>query len=148
MYILILLGGLLFAEACRNVVSLNWLDYVRDLEAMGEYSWGSATLACLYSHLCHACRVSTITTCGPYLLLQIWAWERIPSIRLEMYPAPETGEFPVVGRWAAERTGVDPPGRRSSYYREHIALLRMDEVFYMLKLQLLFANIPYYCENK
>ncbi|CDP18366.1 unnamed protein product [Coffea canephora] len=45
---------------------------------MGEYSWGS--------RLCHASRASTTTTGGPYLLLQIWAWERIPSIRPKMYP--------------------------------------------------------------
>ena len=32
MYILILLGGLLFADSCQNLVSLNWLDYVRDLD--------------------------------------------------------------------------------------------------------------------
>nr|XP_027087693.1 serine/threonine-protein phosphatase 7 long form homolog [Coffea arabica]XP_027087694.1 serine/threonine-protein phosphatase 7 long form homolog [Coffea arabica] len=147
MYLLILLGGLLFADACGNVVSLNWLDYVRDLEAMGEYSWGSATLACLYSRLCHACRASTTTTGGPYLLLQIWAWERIPSIRPEMYPAPEIGEFPVAGRWVAERTGVDPPGRRSSYYREHIALLRMDEFIWMPYSDERLAALPRYCRH-
>ena len=95
-YILILLGGLLFGDSCGNLVSLNWLDYVRELEAIREYSWGSATLVCLYSRVCHASRASTTTTGGPYLLLQIWAWERIPSIRPGMHPAPETGEFPIV----------------------------------------------------
>ena len=80
MYILILLDGLLFTDSCENLVSLNWLDYVRDLDAMEEYIWGSATLACLYSRMCHGSRASTAITSGPYLLLQIWIWKRIPSI--------------------------------------------------------------------
>ena len=80
MYILILLGGLLFTYSCENLVSLNWSDYVRDLDAMEEYIWGSATLACLYSRMCHGSRASTAITSGPYLLLQIWIWKRIPSI--------------------------------------------------------------------
>ena len=69
MYILILLGGLLFADSCQNLVSLNWLDYVHDLDAMRQYSWGATTLACLYSRMCHASHVAAITTRGPYLLL-------------------------------------------------------------------------------
>ena len=71
MYILILFGGLLFADITDNVVSTNWLDYVQNLEAMGEYSWGSAVLACLYSRMCIASRAETKSTGGPYLLLQV-----------------------------------------------------------------------------
>ena len=71
MYILILLEGLLFADTIGNVVSTNWLDYVQDLEAMCEYSWGSAVLACLYSRMCIASRAETKSTGGPYLLLQV-----------------------------------------------------------------------------
>ena len=71
MYILILLDGLLFTDSCENLVSLNWLDYVRDLDAIGEYSWELATVACLYSHMCHVSHATTTTTGSPYLLLQI-----------------------------------------------------------------------------
>ena len=44
----------------------------------------------------------------------------------------ETGEFSIGSRWTAELIGVDSPSKRSSYYREHIELLLMDEVFYIL----------------
>ena len=128
MNILILLGGLLFADSCQNVVSLSWLDYVRDLDAMSQYSWGSATLACLYRRLCHASRVSTITSGGLYLLAQLWTWERIPVIRPDVLPYSGIEDFPRGGRWAAERTGVDPYSRSSTYYREQLALLRLDQV--------------------
>ncbi|XP_071914151.1 serine/threonine-protein phosphatase 7 long form homolog isoform X4 [Coffea arabica] len=114
-------------DSCQNVVSLSWLDYVRDLDAMSQYSWGSATLACLYSRLCHASRASAITSGGLYLLLQLWAWERIPVIRSDVLPYSGIGDFPRGGRWAAERTGVDPYSRCSTHYREQLALLRMDQ---------------------
>lgn len=71
MYILILLGGQLFADTCQNVVHIHWLDYLVDLDAMAQYSWGSAVLACLYRRMCDACHSSMKSTGGPYMLLQV-----------------------------------------------------------------------------
>ncbi|CDP03974.1 unnamed protein product [Coffea canephora] len=147
MCILILLGGLLFADSCGNVVSLNWLDYVRDLEAMSKYSWGSAVLACLYSRMCHASHVGQNTTGGPYLLLQLWAWERIPTIRPDVSLQRLTGDYPRGGRWSAERTGVDPPSQDVSYYREQLSLLRMDQFIWMPYPDDVLASLPEYCRR-
>ncbi|CDP12451.1 unnamed protein product [Coffea canephora] len=147
MYILILLGGLLFADSGQNLVSLNWLAYVRDLDAMRQYSWGAATLACLYSQMCHASRVSAITTGGPFLLLQFWAWERIPVIRPDVLPFSEMGDFPRGGRWAAKRTGIDPSSQSSIHYREQLALLRMDQFIWMPYTDDILARLPDYCKR-
>ncbi|CDP15709.1 unnamed protein product [Coffea canephora] len=69
---------------------------------MGEYSWGSATLACLYSRICHISHASTTTTGGPYLF---------------------------------------------NYYREHIALLCMDEFVWMPYSDERLAALPRYCRR-
>ncbi|KAK6124563.1 hypothetical protein DH2020_041696 [Rehmannia glutinosa] len=50
-------------------------------EAAGRLSWGGAVLACLYRALCRASKPETSDICGPLVLLQIWAWERVPFIR-------------------------------------------------------------------
>lgn len=68
-YILILFGGHLFADTYGNLVRCHWLDFIRDIEGMSRYSWGSATLACLYSRMCKASHASTSCTAGPYMLL-------------------------------------------------------------------------------
>ncbi|XP_027109072.1 serine/threonine-protein phosphatase 7 long form homolog [Coffea arabica] len=116
MYILILLGGLLFADTTSNVVSTNWFDYVQDLEAMNEYSWKSVVLAYLYSRMYIASRAETKSTGGPYLLLQFWAWERISLIRPDIHPRYEIGDYPRGGRWADDRLDYEPPGRLAVYY--------------------------------
>jgi hypothetical protein len=53
-------------------------------ENIGQYSWGSATLAWLYWQLCEGCRrVNPNSNIGGCMyLLQIWIWERIPIGRV------------------------------------------------------------------
>ncbi|KAK9125247.1 hypothetical protein Scep_014093 [Stephania cephalantha] len=51
-YILQLLGGTLFADKSNNLVHITYLQFLKDFEAAGKYSWGSATLAHLYRQLC------------------------------------------------------------------------------------------------
>lgn len=70
-YILILFGGQLFIDTCGNFINCHWLDFVRDIEGMRYYSWGSATLACLYSRMCKASQVAMSYTAGPYMFLQV-----------------------------------------------------------------------------
>ncbi|CAA0814025.1 Serine/threonine-protein phosphatase 7 long form homolog [Striga hermonthica] len=80
-YILQLLGGQLLSDMSNNKVKLMYLPLLRDLEVAGRLSWGSAVLACLYRALCRATKPETSDICGPLVLLQIWAWERLPFIR-------------------------------------------------------------------
>lgn len=82
-HILQLLGGLLLPDASNNKVKLMFLPLLRDFEAAGKLSWGSAVLASLYRALCRATKSNVDGVCGPLVLLQLWAWERIPLIRPE-----------------------------------------------------------------
>lgn len=82
-HILQLLGGLLLPDASNNKVKLMFLPLLKDFEASGRLSWGSAVLASLYRALCRATKSNVDGVCGPLVLLQLWAWERIPLIRPE-----------------------------------------------------------------
>ncbi|QHO41856.1 uncharacterized protein DS421_5g149390 [Arachis hypogaea] len=47
-YIMMLLSTMLFGDKSGARVHLRWLPYVADLDGLGKYSWGSATLSWLY----------------------------------------------------------------------------------------------------
>nr|XP_043639181.1 serine/threonine-protein phosphatase 7 long form homolog [Erigeron canadensis] len=79
-YILAMIAGQLFVDSSQYDVSLNYLESIDDLSIEGRLSWGSAVLACLYRNLCKATLPGTKGIQGPLLLLQLWAWERMPHI--------------------------------------------------------------------
>ena len=86
-----LLGGCLFANKFGNRVHLMFLPFLRDFEEVGRYSWGSAALAWLYRELCRASVSRVKEIAGPLVLLQLWAWDRIPILaprRLHMVQLP------------------------------------------------------------
>ncbi|XP_042017751.1 protein MAIN-LIKE 1-like [Salvia splendens] len=88
-YCLLLLGGLLIPNASGNKISFFYLQFFMDVERCASYSWGGATLACLYHNLCEAALAKRTDVGGALTLLQLWAWERIPIIRPKMLnPVP------------------------------------------------------------
>ena len=70
-YILLLLGGVLFADNSGGQVQLLYLPLLMDLEVASQYSWGSATLAFLYRQLCRASEREKVEIVGPVILLQV-----------------------------------------------------------------------------
>ncbi|XP_042003880.1 protein MAIN-LIKE 1-like [Salvia splendens] len=53
-YCLLLLGGLMIPNASGNKIQFFYLQFFMDVERCASYSWGGATLACLYHNLCEA----------------------------------------------------------------------------------------------
>ncbi|RYR11460.1 hypothetical protein Ahy_B04g068983 isoform B [Arachis hypogaea] len=53
-------------------VHLRWLPYVADLDGLGKYSWGSATLSWLYRCLYKVANQNVKNLVGPLALLQSW----------------------------------------------------------------------------
>lgn len=78
-HILQLLGGLLLPDASNNKVKLMFLPLLRDFEAAGKLSWGSAVLASLYRALCRATKSNVDGVCGPLVLLQVLLTDDIDS---------------------------------------------------------------------
>nr|KYP41118.1 Serine/threonine protein phosphatase 7 long form isogeny [Cajanus cajan] len=64
-----------------NRLHLMYLPLLADLERAGRYSWGSACLAHLYIEMCRAIYSSSKKMGGCSLLLQSWAWYRMPFIQ-------------------------------------------------------------------
>ena len=79
-YILEMLGGIVFANTSWDKVHLIWLKFLEDFNTAGEYSWGSAVLACLYRQLCNVTKAKTKDIGGALILVQLQAWYRFPHM--------------------------------------------------------------------
>ena len=79
-YILQMMGGSLFSDKSSHFVHLMFLPLLDNLHKAGWYSWGGACLAWLYRQLCKATKPDVREMDGPLILLQIWAWERFPTM--------------------------------------------------------------------
>ncbi|KAM3375597.1 serine/threonine-protein phosphatase 7 long form [Capsicum galapagoense] len=76
LYMLLILGAILFPITSGNVLNLRFLHFVVDLDQTGTYIWGSTVLAYHYWSLCQI-SISGKKVEGLIPLLQIWTWERV-----------------------------------------------------------------------
>lgn len=61
-----------------------FLSLLANLHEAGQYSWGGACLAWLYRQLCKATKPDVREIVGPLILIQIWAWERFPTMASQL----------------------------------------------------------------
>ncbi|RYR61772.1 hypothetical protein Ahy_A04g018984 [Arachis hypogaea] len=80
-YIMMLLSTILFGDKSGARVHSCWLLYVANLDGLGKYSWGSATLSWLYRCLCRVTDRNVKNLAGPLALLQSWIFWRFPTFR-------------------------------------------------------------------
>ncbi|KAL2337984.1 hypothetical protein Fmac_012430 [Flemingia macrophylla] len=86
------LDGVLFVDDGSTCVNIRWLTYLRDIQAIGNYAWGAATLSYLYRNWCKATNYDTTYFGGFVALLQLWVWERIPKLRPTVIPPVDVAE--------------------------------------------------------
>lgn len=79
-YILQLFAGVLFTDHSGSQIHLMYLPLIQDFARCRGMSWGSAVLAYLFRELCKACRMGVEENAGCLLLLQLWAWTRLPTL--------------------------------------------------------------------
>ncbi|XP_049358382.1 serine/threonine-protein phosphatase 7 long form homolog [Solanum verrucosum] len=105
LYMLVILGGILFPITSGNLISLQYLAFLDPIHDVGKYSWGSAVLAYLYRALCRASIGNVVDICGFIPLLQVWCWERILPVQPSA-PPPHDGDvlLPYARRWTR---GID-----------------------------------------
>lgn len=102
-YILQLLGGLLFPDTTKKYARLFLIDLLEDLHEAGQYSWGYVVLAFLYRSLCRGTDIQCSCLGGCLVLLQIWAWERLPMVRPKgVLPTQEMGDRPYGARFVED----------------------------------------------
>ncbi|KAL5166317.1 Serine/threonine-protein phosphatase 7 long form [Glycine soja] len=97
-WILRFIGGVLFVDKSSNKVSLRYLQFLRDFEECGRYAWGAAVLGFLYREMCNATDYKTKSIGGMCILLQMWAWERCPTLAPKRTPS-QVENTPLGHRW-------------------------------------------------
>jgi len=70
-YLLYLVGIMLFIDKSQNIVDAVYPRYFRDLDVVADYSWGAATLAHLYRELNNVARWNCGQVPGYLTLLQV-----------------------------------------------------------------------------
>ncbi|KAH0662534.1 hypothetical protein KY284_027465 [Solanum tuberosum] len=71
LYMLVILGGILFPNTSGNLISLKYLAFLDPIHDVGKTSWGGAVLAYLYRALCRAFIGNVVDIRGFIPLLQV-----------------------------------------------------------------------------
>ncbi|KAK1354010.1 hypothetical protein POM88_047266 [Heracleum sosnowskyi] len=79
-FMLQLIGGVLFTDHQGSQIHCMFIPLIQNLERCSKLSWGSGVLAFLYRELCKACKIGVEEIAGCVLLLQLWAWTRLPTL--------------------------------------------------------------------
>ncbi|XP_074338738.1 serine/threonine-protein phosphatase 7 long form homolog [Apium graveolens] len=79
-YLVHLFGSVLFTDHSGGLFHPIFLHFIRDLDRCGDYAWGAAVLAYLYRELCKTSKKDVDEVAACLLLLQLWAWERFPTL--------------------------------------------------------------------
>ncbi|XP_071704505.1 serine/threonine-protein phosphatase 7 long form homolog [Rutidosis leptorrhynchoides] len=157
-YILAMMGGILFSDANAYDVSLSFLHTIVDLSPANRISWGSAVLAHLYRNLCKAAtNYEAKAINGSLLLVQQWVYERIPSLapmlKNDVRKIPEDlppNQIPLIpapygSRWHGKRTNKNTPAHVLSTVRSLLSALTPRQFIWQPYDDELFARLPEQC---
>ncbi|XP_040866350.1 serine/threonine-protein phosphatase 7 long form homolog [Glycine max] len=92
------LSGVMFVDKSSKRVHLKYLQFLRDLRECSSYAWGAAVLGNLYREMCIATDYNAKSIGGFTLLIQLWAWERCPTLAPSVIP-PQQQNAPLGYRW-------------------------------------------------
>ena len=93
-YMLCLLGCKVMPDKTLSSIHGKYLPLLLQLDQVGQYSRGSTCLTMLYQGLCRASRKGTKEVSGCLILLQSWAWHRLPFL----CPVNRPIQFPLCAR--------------------------------------------------
>ncbi|XP_042012201.1 serine/threonine-protein phosphatase 7 long form homolog [Salvia splendens] len=142
---LILLGGLILPDTTGCKVPFMWLNGLGDPEEVKNISWGSAALAYLYHYLCEASMDKRKELGGPMMLLQLWAWERMPTLRPAFIgPVVHEPYTPCGARWKGTTQIGNAPRHSVEHYRDQISLIRTGQFIWTPYAHCI---LPDYCND-
>ncbi|XP_071923196.1 serine/threonine-protein phosphatase 7 long form homolog [Coffea arabica] len=144
-YLLLIIGGHLLSDKSGNKVPLLYMPLLRDLETVGQYSWGSAILATLYRSLCGATSPFRSAVAGPLVLLQLWAWERIPTMRPDRVQPLEHYPGPYGARWNVQFDPHRVARHVVSIFRDQLTGLRDLQFIWQPYSEDVLTSLPAYC---
>ncbi|XP_042046076.1 protein MAIN-LIKE 2-like [Salvia splendens] len=130
---LILLGGLILPDTTGCKVHFMWLNAFEEPDEVHNISWGSVALSYLYHYMWEASMDKRKELGGPMMLLQLWAWERMPTLRssfvVELVHEPYT---PCGARWKGTTQIRNAPRFSVEHDRDQISLIRPAQIAYCL----------------
>ncbi|VFR00065.1 unnamed protein product [Cuscuta campestris] len=140
-----LLGGSLFPNTTGNRVSLYLLEIIMgDANIVRGRAIGSAVLNYLYRSMCRASATSESQIGGCLVLLQLWAWERLPMTRPRgVIPLDQLVDVPYGVRWVCYHRWSDCTTHPIRAYRDQLDRLLEGEFVWMPYPNL--ETLPPYC---
>ncbi|KAK9290252.1 hypothetical protein L1049_008419 [Liquidambar formosana] len=156
-----LIGGIMLPDKTQNKVQLMFLPFLEHLDQIHTYSWGSACLARLYRDLCRASSAEAKDIGGASVLLQLWAWERLPRLAPHLPPGVVADGFepimidpqeslppgPHGCRWGVEHSLKNTPNHMVVAFRDQLDQLRADEFIWQPYSDDLIGRLPEYCRQ-
>ncbi|VFQ64341.1 unnamed protein product [Cuscuta campestris] len=124
-----IMGGALFASTTGNKVNLCLIELLMGTaQEVRSRAIGAAVLACLYRNLCNAALANTAQIAGPLVLLQVWAWERIPMCRPQGMLLPQDVAGAAYGaRWVCSHRWTSSSAHSIRPYRDQLDRLQESE---------------------
>ncbi|KAH1264897.1 Serine/threonine-protein phosphatase 7 long form [Glycine max] len=92
------IGGVMFVDKSSKRVPMRYLQFLRDRRECITYAWGVTLLGFLYREMCIATNYNVKSIGGFTLLIQLWAWERCPTLAPSFIPPPQQNA-PLAYRW-------------------------------------------------
>ncbi|XP_042059576.1 serine/threonine-protein phosphatase 7 long form homolog [Salvia splendens] len=111
-------------------------------ERCASYSWGGATLACLYHNLCEGALARRTNVGGALTLLQLWAWERISNIRPQMLNPVPIDYVPCAVAWTGPTSYVKAPGLCIENFRDQFSRMYANQFIWR---PYVMRNLPDVC---
>ena len=87
----------MFVDKSSKRVPMRYLQFLRDRRECITYAWGVTLLGFLYREMCIATNYNVKSIGGFNLLIQLWAWERRPTLAPSFIP-PRQQNAPLVYR--------------------------------------------------
>ncbi|XP_060209365.1 serine/threonine-protein phosphatase 7 long form homolog [Lycium barbarum] len=144
-----MIAGMMKADTSGSNLKLMYLPMLEDVNTIGSYSWGSATLASLYHYLCKASQAKQHEIAGFLPLLQVWAWERITVLRPQILAQRDanTGlpRGPRATRWFAHFSWTDTTQYVLKVFRDALDSMTEDQFIWEPYSDELIESLPDYC---
>ncbi|KAH0672981.1 hypothetical protein KY290_025262 [Solanum tuberosum] len=151
-YMFWMIAGMLMADTSGGYLKLMYLPMLEDIDKIGSYSWGSATLAYLYHFLCKASQTTQNEIAGFLPLLQIWAWERVtvlsPQIVAKKDARTAFVDFPRgphATRWFAHLSWTNTTKHVLKVYRDALDSMIEEQFIWEPYPDDLIESLPIYC---
>ncbi|KAM3361846.1 hypothetical protein P3S68_016700 [Capsicum galapagoense] len=152
-YIFWMIAGTMMEDTSGSYLKPMYLPMLEDVNAIGSYSWGSVTLACLYRFLCKASQSIQNEIARFLPLLQVRSWERITVLRLQIVRKRGTGDIfptdlhrgPHATRWFAHFSWTNTTKHVLKVYRDALDSMTEDQVDCEPYTDDLIESLPDYC---